>query len=929
MTRFRVVRGIAALCLMFAVTGAFAGPAAAAAGEMPDLATPAKVVKRFWSVLGDSAEMESLGLPGHHLDRTVQSWLDQEMMPRPLYHWTPDGNYEVEVDGDRAVVRCGDSRWRWQFWLVKRDAGWLIEAFVQLPTTVADQIVTYIDVDLADRRIHGRTSMRLVAKTDGIRLVKLQLNPGLKLDALAVEGVEDAHPTASPGGFVVDFDTELDRGQYRQVTFEYEGTPQDVWPNGRVSSGIKPTAAHLFVPLGVSGPWTRPEEGDYHITVPRGFSAIMDGRLVDKSVSEDDETYHFRGQSYGLLVAPFQPVDRTIDGVRVRWNLSYYLDLKGDEALDLTARALAFFVQQYGPHPGDTLTITEAPPEMAGGILLDGGFIALVPYRTPGVSSWKEWPNLVSHEIAHQWWGYKVIGMWPMEAMANYSADAFVASERGEDEWRALMQYHRTKYLEAARQGDVPILGEGRTPPPWGVTYDKGAAVLRMLRYQVGDEAFTKAARLVIDRYGGQPGAPIPFSAWDFMATSEEVSGQDLDWFARQWLTDTDQLDLSLESWRTERTPDGYLTVATITNRGTAVTPFVDVLVDLGRTKKVQRVALTGGATEVVLNTEARPRRLVLDPQAWLFDVNLSNNLIGRLPLDRGSPLRPAIIILGVSVVSGLVALGLWWIVRRLFARPMKGRRLTEQQAVLGTVAVVFSGLSAAYVMFMPNPLYVIGIIALTTLAAVGASGVAVRWEQKGLTDLAAQAGFTVIRRPSDEAADPLLREMRLYCDPAVYRSDFSGEYPYLIGRHDGHIIMVRKPAAGEAGAGGGAGGSPEPKELRIAAYLKAWIRGIIVNTVATGKGAIQSPAGAGDDGFERAFRVESFDHSEVAPILNPEARRQLLAARELGLSRVRISGQGISLYLREALKRPEDLGRLAQVIAVLAAGVREAEKRP
>ncbi len=925
MTGLRVAGAKALIGLLFVTSGVFAGPAtaAAAATAQPAFAAPLEVVRAFWEAVSDGnlSTTGALGLPGHHLDRTVELWNRFGRLPWNL--WMTGEGYEVEINGDQAMIRCGDSHWRWQFWLVKRDGGWLIQGLAQLPTSIADQIEAHIGVDLANRKIYGRTSMRLTSKTTGLGAVALGLSRGLTLQSLSVDGVEVEHPWSQPGGFLVEFNAPLDRDEHAQVTFEYEGTPEDVWPNGRVSSGIQPNAVHLFVPLGESGPWTTPEVGDYYVTVPHGFVAVADGQLVDRTAAADGrETFHFKGHPYELMVGPFKPVEQVIDGITVRWNLSYYLDGRGDEALDLTQRALDFLAEKFGPYPGDRLTITEAPPEMGGGVFADKGVIALVPYRTKVSGAWREWPNLVSHEITHEWWGYQVSGEWPLEAMATYAADAFVASERGDDEWLGLTRFHRSRYLKATRSGDVPILGASSAAPPYEMVYDKGALVLHMLRYQIGDDAFWRTLRMILDRYGAEPGQPIPYTVWDFMATAEEVSGQDLDWFAQQWLEGTDRLDLSLDSWYTDRVGEGYATVATIVDHGTATTPFVDLLIDTGRSKEVKRVDLTGETTYVTLATSARPRRLVLDPKGWLLDVDLSNNVIGRMPLDRGSPLRPAIIILGVAAGCGLAFVGLWWFVLRVLAPQVAGRRPSERQAVLGTLAVVFPGLLTAYLVFMPNPLYIIAVVALSALSATGAAGVAARWERKALFSLASQAGFAVIKRPSDEATQPLVRELRLYCDPAVFRSEFSGQYPYLIGRHGAYVITVRRPLRD--------GPVPEgPDALRVAAYLKSWVRGMEVRTARAGRGNARPPAATGDAEFDRAFQVEAFDRAEVPAILSPEARRLLLASLRLGVARVRVTGQGLAIYLKGQLRGAEDVGQLAQILAALAAGVREAERKP
>ena len=61
--------------------------------------------------------------------------------------------------------------------------------------------------------------------------------------------------------------------------------------------------------------------------------------------------------------------------------------------------------------------------------------------------------------------------------------------------------------------------------------YDRGAATLHALRVEIGDEAFFEIAQAWVERFGGGTA-----STADFIALSEEVSGQDLEDFFDVWL---------------------------------------------------------------------------------------------------------------------------------------------------------------------------------------------------------------------------------------------------------------------------------------------------------------------------------------------------------------------------------------------------------
>ncbi|MEE9288361.1 MAG: M1 family aminopeptidase, partial [Bacteroidota bacterium] len=78
--------------------------------------------------------------------------------------------------------------------------------------------------------------------------------------------------------------------------------------------------------------------------------------------------------------------------------------------------------------------------------------------------------------------------------------------------------------------------------------YSKGASVLRMLEYVVGDSTFARLMRTYSDRWRFRD----PTSN-DFEAVAEEVSGMELDWFFDQWLRSTRTCDYSIRGLTNEK----------------------------------------------------------------------------------------------------------------------------------------------------------------------------------------------------------------------------------------------------------------------------------------------------------------------------------------------------------------------------------------
>ena len=180
----------------------------------------------------------------------------------------------------------------------------------------------------------------------------------------------------------------------------------------------------------------------------------------------------------------------------------------------------------------------------------------------------------------------------------------------------------------AGRMGanDRPLMTyPDRVPGQAGgyVLYFKPAAGLRILRDVVlGPERFDDAFTTYIRRWAYKHPQPA-----DFMRTIEDVAGEDLDWFWREWLYGTDAFDAALTGLAAE----GDLAVATVTNNDALVFPAtVEFTFTDGSTERASipveawmsgdraaaRVALAG-------RTVASAR---LDPDGLLPDTDRAND---------------------------------------------------------------------------------------------------------------------------------------------------------------------------------------------------------------------------------------------------------------------------------------------------------------
>ena len=147
----------------------------------------------------------------------------------------------------------------------------------------------------------------------------------------------------------------------------------------------------------------------------------------------------------------------------------------------------------------------------------------------------------LAHEMAHQWWG-QAVGwrnyheQWLSEGFAQYFAALYAQHHRGNETFGSVMRQMRKWAIDTSDQGPVylgyrlgHIRNEGRVHR--ALVYNKGGAVLHMLRRFLGDDAFFRGIRRFYfeSRYK-KAGTD------DLRVAMEVESGRSLERFFERWI---------------------------------------------------------------------------------------------------------------------------------------------------------------------------------------------------------------------------------------------------------------------------------------------------------------------------------------------------------------------------------------------------------
>lgn len=177
--------------------------------------------------------------------------------------------------------------------------------------------------------------------------------------------------------------------------------------------------------------------------------------------------------------------------------------------------------------------------------------------------------DLVSHELAHSWFGDLVTcrnwaELWLNEGFATYMEAAYREQIYGRANYMLKVSSDADAFLSDnsvtrsslglynRRADDVGGLFD-HSP----VTYNKGGAVLHTLREQVGTEAFWKAVNIYLNRH--KFGS---VESTDLRQAMEEASGQDLSWFFEQWVYGAGSPSLDVKQSYSVSTKTLTLTIA-------------------------------------------------------------------------------------------------------------------------------------------------------------------------------------------------------------------------------------------------------------------------------------------------------------------------------------------------------------------------------
>jgi tetratricopeptide (TPR) repeat protein len=487
-----------------------------------------------------------------------------------------------------------------------------------------------------EHKITARAQVKITALED-LNIATFQLHNDLRLgrvtDAAGKLVTADRNPQDS--SVRVSLNNLLPKDQSTTLAFEYAGvldSADDSPVPGLKLTSINDDTCYLLY----AGDWFPVSEygtnrftSTIEVTVPAHMIVIGSGTVTEGKAPElkgapassvPTKTYILTSDKAsfpGTIVAgAFDDYHSTDAGVDLH---VYFKPLHKNLAsayAETAVKEFTYFITTYGLPPSNALQLVEIPDDTVPSAWAP----QLVALSSRAITPKTNY-RLLANTIAHQWWGASVSpasrnDWWLEDGFSRYSEALYIENAAGES---GLQEAVKDMSVGALSYDTVPLSSVGRlgmySPEFQSLVTDKGAMILHMLRWVIGDQKFNQAMRDFYTQYAGKEA-----TSDDFRDLVEKDYGQKLTWFFSQWLDST-----GAPEFKTKYTiyrlgnNKGFRVVGQIAQDLDLFRMPVELKIETDGKTETKRIDVTGTDSAFSVDTFGRPRHISLDPQDWLL----------------------------------------------------------------------------------------------------------------------------------------------------------------------------------------------------------------------------------------------------------------------------------------------------------------------
>lgn len=410
----------------------------------------------------------------------------------------------------------------------------------------------------ADNEITGTTLVTINFKEAGMQNFRLDFinktsarqNKGMVIDAVTSSNAT-LNYTHQNDELIISLPTPSTKNQTITFSIQYHGVPFDGLRIGATKLGDRsffnenwPNRGRHWLPI-VDHPHDK-ATSEFIVKAPSHYKVVSNGLLIEESeLGNQTRITHWKQSVpvsswlFVLGVADFAV--KYVDEFKGK-SIQTWVYAKNREAgfydfEEPTKKVLEFYSNYVGPYAYEKLANIQTP-SVNGGMETSSAIF----YGEDLVTGKRDerTRNVVIHEIAHQWFGNAVTettwdDAWLSEGFATFFTLLFIENEYGKEEYtKGIIKARKTVYDLSVKLPDFSIVSERTAEKEQvtsGITYQKGAWVLHMLRNLMGDANFKKGIQNYYAKYFN-----ANTTTDEFRIEMEKVSGKNLKLFFKQWL---------------------------------------------------------------------------------------------------------------------------------------------------------------------------------------------------------------------------------------------------------------------------------------------------------------------------------------------------------------------------------------------------------
>lgn len=407
-----------------------------------------------------------------------------------------------------------------------------------------------LHIDHSIEWIKGAVRVTAESKIAGLDKIFLDLLSNMIVDSIKSNGnkLNFTH-SVSENVLNISLDSTYASSETFSVDVYYQGKPK-VTDFGSFQFGTydeNPVIWTISEPYGAKNWWPckdtpsdKADSSDVSITCSSKLIPVSNGTLVE-IIENNDGTHTYKWKNhypiahYLISIAVSNYVEYTqyfnysdTDSMPVV-NYLYPADYDSIVSqLQNTTKMMEIFTELFGEYPFIKEKYGHAQCGFGGGM------------ENQTISSMGNFKssNIISHELAHQWFGNKITcydwrEIWLNEGFATYAEGLYFESIGDSNSFKEFIGFKMNDARFA--QGPVYVSDISDYGKIFDVprSYSKGAMILHMLRQIVGDSSFFK----IIKTYAENPNlAYSTAKTGDFQTVAESIFGSSLDYFFQQWI---------------------------------------------------------------------------------------------------------------------------------------------------------------------------------------------------------------------------------------------------------------------------------------------------------------------------------------------------------------------------------------------------------